>query len=324
MAGEGACRPGAAVLIHVLGSAAGGGFPQWNCGCPNCEGVRRGVSDFEPRTQESVAVSADGRAWALLNASPDIGRQLAASPFLAPRAPRDSPIGAIVLTSGDLDHCLGLFSLRESQPLAVYATARVLRGLVERNALARTLDRFPGHVCWRPLRLGVEEALSTPRGEGLGLAVRAVAAPGKVPLHLERLVDPDPEDNIGLTIREEKSAKWLAYFPGVGSLSPSVHEAIEGADCLFFDGTFWSSDELIAQGLATARAEEMAHLPIGGEGGSLQQLGEPRAGRRLRRLRRLFIHVNNTNPILRRHAAERTALERQGWEVARDGLEVRL
>jgi pyrroloquinoline quinone biosynthesis protein B len=306
------------VLIRVLGSAAGGGLPQWNCGCANCEGVRAGTIDAEPRTQESVAVSADGRSWVLLNASPDIGHQLARAPFLAPRAKRDSPIAAIVLTSGDIDHCLGLFSLRESQPFVVYATARVWRELVERNVTTRTLARFRGQVRWETLALDAERDLQGPDGVPVGLRLRAVPAPGKLPLHLEGLMDPQPEDNVGLVLRARETHKTLAYFPGVARISEGVRAAAQDADCLFFDGTFWSSDELIAAGVGTHRAEEMAHLPVGGEGGSLAQLAELALGRRI------YIHVNNTNPILRASSRERAAVARGGWEVAADAMEIAL
>jgi pyrroloquinoline quinone biosynthesis protein B len=310
------------VHIRVLGSAAGGGFPQWNCGCPNCRGVRSGAVRATPRSQESVAVSADGRDWMLLNASPEIRQQVEGFPGLHPRAPRHSPIAAIVLTNGDLDHTLGLLSLRESYPLVVYATERVRRGFTEDNVLYRTLLRFPEQVTWRPLKLGREEALAGADGRPSGLAVEAVAAPGKAPIHLELgrppRSAPDPEDNIGLRIRETATGRRLAYFPAVGGVTPAVTEALGGADCVFFDGTFWSSDELPAQGLGSKRAEDMAHLPIGGSRGSLAML------RGLHAARRIYIHVNNTNPVLREDAAERTEAHAAGWEIAWDGMEVTL
>ena len=165
----------------------GGGFPQWNCGCPNCRGVRAGHIRATPRTQESVAVSADGERWVLLNASPEIRQQLESFSALRPRAPRHSPVDAIVLTNGDLDHTLGLLSLRESHPLAVYATERVRRGFTEGNVLYRTLERFPDQVRWRALQPGREEALAGVDGQGSGLLVEAVAVPGKLPIHLESL-----------------------------------------------------------------------------------------------------------------------------------------
>jgi pyrroloquinoline quinone biosynthesis protein B len=265
-----------------------------------------------------VAVSTDGEGWVLLNTSPEIRQQIESFAGLHPRAPRHSPIGAIILTNGDLDHTLGLLSLRESYPLVVYATERVRAGFTEGNVLFRTLERFPGQITWRPLKLGREEEIAHGDGSGSGLHVEAVAVPGKPPIHLEGLMPPDPEDSIGLRIREAASGRRLAYFAATGGLTPAAWEVLEDADCVFFDGTFWSSDELPALGLGTKRAEDMAHLPIGGAGGSLAAL------RGLRTSRRIYIHINNTNPILRDDSAERREVEAAGWEIARDGMEVTL
>jgi pyrroloquinoline quinone biosynthesis protein B len=305
------------VLIRVLGSAAGGGFPQWNCGCPNCRGVREGTLRAAPRTQECVALSADGDHWFLLNASPEIRQQLESFPPLHPRGPRHSPVAGILLTNGDLDHCLGLLSLRESHPLVVYATDRVRRGFTEGNALYRTLERFPGQVTWRLLKPGREEDLCA-GGRPSGLAVEAVPVPGKPPLHRAGADPPDPEDSVGFRIREAGTGRLLAYLSGVGQVTRPVREALDGADAVFFDGTFWADDELPALGLGGRRAVEMAHLPVGGPEGSLAALAGVRAGRRV------YIHVNNTNPILREDSPERDAVRSAGWEVAWDGLEIRL
>jgi pyrroloquinoline quinone biosynthesis protein B len=270
------------------------------------------------RTQESVAISADGEQFVLVNASPEIRQQLESFPLLHPRAPRHSPVAAILLTNGDLDHCLGLLSLRESHPLVIYTTERIRRGFTEGNVLYRTLERFPEQVTWRPLKLGREEALAGPDGRPSGLLVEAVAVPGKRPIHLEALGAPDPEDSLGFRIRERPGGRVLAYLSGVAGLSPGVRAALDGADCLFFDGTFWSSDELPAQGLGGRRAEDMAHMPVGGANGSLAALAGARASRRV------YIHVNNTNPILREDSPERAAVRAAGWEVAWDGMEVTL
>jgi pyrroloquinoline quinone biosynthesis protein B len=304
--------------IRVLGSAAGGGFPQWNCGCPNCRGLREGAIPAQARTQECVAVSADDTgAWVLLNCSPEIRAQIESFPGLHPRAPRHSPIAAILLTNGDLDHCLGLLSLRESHRLIVYATDAVERGFTRGNILYRTLERFPGQVTWRRLKIGSEEGIVDVEGQASGLSVQAIAAPGKPPVHLEG-GPPDPEDNVGFRIRETRTGRVLAYLSGIASVSPGVREAIADADAVFFDGTFWSSDELPALGLGTKRAEQMAHLPISGPGGSLAQLAGTGAGRRI------YIHINNTNPILREDSSERAMVTAAGWEVASDAMEVRL
>jgi pyrroloquinoline quinone biosynthesis protein B len=306
------------VRIRVLGSAAGGGFPQWNCGCSNCRGVREGDGRSIPRTQESVAVSADGARWFLLNCSPEIRFQIESFAGLHPKGPRHSPVEAIVLTNGDLDHTLGLLSLRESHPLVVYATERVRAGFIEGNVLYRTLERFPGQVTWRTLEPGREVSLAGRDGPPAGLFIEAVAVPSKQPIHLEHHGAGDPRDNIGLKIRDAATGRRLAYFPAAGALTPNVRAALAEADCVFFDGTFWSSDELPARGLGAKRAEDMAHLPVGGAGGSLGTLGG------LSARRRVFIHINNTNPLLCDDSAERKEAEAAGWEIAFDGMEVTL
>jgi pyrroloquinoline quinone biosynthesis protein B len=308
------------VLIRVLGSAAGGGFPQWNCGCPNCVGVRSGSIAALARTQESVAVSADGRAWFLLNASPEVRQQIESFQPLHPRAQRDTPIAGIVLTNGDLDHCLGLLSLRESQPLALYATRRVRTGFTEGNVLYRTLERFDGQVVWHALELGEpgpELPLLAPGGAPSGLSLRAFAAPGKAALHLDQS-KPEPGDNIGLLIHDAQFKKTLAYLPAVGANSAAVIAAAQAADAVFFDGTFWSSDELIRLGASERRAEDMAHWPIGGPEGSLRFLAQ------LPAQRRVLIHINNTNPMLREDSAERAEVHAASVEVAYDGMEITL
>jgi pyrroloquinoline quinone biosynthesis protein B len=300
--------------IRVLGSAAGGGAPQWNCGCFNCREGRRPGGRVRARTQESIAVSADGESWFLINVSPEIRAQIEGCRDLWPKAERHTPIAGILLTNGDLDHCLGLLSLRESQPLVVYATEAVRTGFTENNVLYRTLERFPGQVTWRRLELGREQPLGGPAGS---LRVTAIPAPGKLPLHLEGRHAPSPEDNVGFVIRD---ARWkLAYLSGVAGPSPEVEETLRDAQVAFFDGTFWSSDELIVAGLGTRRAEEMAHWPIGGPDGSLSFLSRATKG-----AWSYFIHVNNTNPILHEDSAERKAVAAAGVEVAHDGLELNL
>lgn len=306
------------MLVRVLGSAAGGGFPQWNCGCPNCVGVRRGSIRARARTQESVAVSADGNSWFLLNASPEIRQQLESFPALHPRALRDTPLQGILLTNGDLDHTLGLLSLRESQPLALYCTPRVHRGFSEGNVLYRTLQRFDGQVTLHALELGgAEQPLRLLDGSASGLSLRAFAAPGKPALHLDQ-ASVDAGDNLGVVLRDERTGKRLAYIPAAGASSAEVVAAATSADAVFFDGTFWSSDELIALGASARRAEDMAHWPIGGVAGSLGFIGGLSAARRI------YIHINNTNPILREDSAERALLHEVGVEVAFDGMELEL
>jgi pyrroloquinoline quinone biosynthesis protein B len=184
--------------------------------------------------------------------------------------------------------------------------------------LYRTLQRFPGQVAWRTLAAGEETELSGLDGQASGLTVVAVAAPGKPPVHLEGNAPPDPGENIGVVIHERRAGKRLAYFSAAASVTTAMRATFEGADCMFFDGTFWASDELIALGLGDKRAEQMAHLPVGGGGGSLQALAGVRAPRKI------YIHINNTNPLLRPRSPERKLVEDGGWEIACDGMEVNL
>jgi pyrroloquinoline quinone biosynthesis protein B len=270
-----------------------------------------------PRTQDGLALEVAPGVWFLINASPDIHRQIQESPDLQPRAGRATPIHGVVLTNGDLDHTLGLFSLRENTPLALYATEPVRRGLSEGNTIFRTLQRFPGQSSWRTLALDEPVELLGPGDQPTGVTITTVALPGKVPKHLEGLAPPSPEDNVGLWIRDHGRGTLLVVATAVGAAGEYVAR-LDGADACLFDGTFWTSDELPRLGLGTARAEDMAHLPIGGEGGSLAALAGVRAGRRI------FTHINNTNPILVEGSPERRAVEAAGWEVAHDGLEIAL
>ena len=307
----------------MIGSAAGGGFPQWNCGCPNCVGVREGRAGLTERTQDSLAVTADGERFALVNASPDILAQIKATPALWPRAPRHTPIGAIVLTNGDMDHVLGLFSLRESQPLALYATPPVWKGL-EASILVRTLKRFEGQVVFRPLVIGEEIELRDAAAASLGLHLRPFAAPGKLPVHLVGHAAESPEDNVGLVIREARSpaAPTLAYAAACASASDVD---LAGHAAVLFDGTFFREDELVRLGLSKAVAKDMAHVPISSSIGSLAKLAKLDT-------RKIYTHVNNTNPILDERSEERSEERREerrtvvaaGWEVAFDGLEITL
>jgi len=286
--------------IRVLGSAAGGGVPQWNCGCENCALARKGER-VRPRTQDSLLVTGE-RGNLLVNASPDVLRQIEATPALWPRSSRDTPISAIVLLNGDLDHVLGLFSLRESQRLVVYATDRVWRGFME-NAMARTFARFDGQITHRRLVIG--ERCEVPEA---GLAMTPFAASGKPPVHLPDA--PHPEDNIGLRVEHGGHVATIATaLKDVGA----VRSSLEGSDVIFLDGTFFTSDELIAQKLGTSRAEDMAHQPVKE---SVTALANVKFGRKI------LTHINNSNPILREGSEERAWVEEMGWEIAFDALEV--
>lgn len=305
------------MFVRVLGSAAGGGFPQWNCGCDNCCGVRAGTIRATARTQESVAISADGHSWFLLNASPEVRAQLEGFSALHPRALRDTPLAGIVFTSGDLDHCLGLLSLRESQRLDVYATAAMRQSFVEGNALYPTLERFEGQVRWHPLIPGESTALRLSDGTLSGLRLTPFSVRGKPPLHAKQLA-PSAGDNLGLRISDERTGGVLAYVSGVAGPSSELEACVDGANAIFFDGTFWSRDELVKLGVSTRHAEDMAHWALGGPAGSLNFLSRYSAARKL------FIHINNTNPILREDSPERAEVTACGAEVAEDGQEFSL
>jgi pyrroloquinoline quinone biosynthesis protein B len=303
------------VRIHVLGSAAGGGFPQWNCGCPNCAGLRAGTIAAAARRQASLALSDSDGNWFLIHAAPEISAQLAGFPPLHPRALRDSPISGIILTNGDLDQCLGLLSLRESQPLHIYATEPVRHAVTQDNRFYRALSRTPGQVTWHELKMYASQTLLTADHRSSQLVVTTIPIPGKVPLYLEEHVEPQIEDNVALLISEMTGGPCLAYAPCVGGSNPDVERIADVADCLFFDGTFWSEDEMAALGIARKTARDMAHWPLAGANGSLSMLARSSS-------RRILIHINNTNPILRDDSPQRRQLEQAGVEVAYDGMEV--
>jgi len=265
-------------------------------------------------------VSPSGESWLVLNASPEIRAQVESFSGLWPKRPRHSPIAGIVLTNGDLDHVLGLLSLRESHPLTVFATESVRRGFTEGNVLYRTLQRFEGQVTWRALHLGQEiEAFEE---QGARVTLVPFAVPGKRPIHLEGPGAPAPsdEDNIALvvTARRGQDRRALGYVPAAAAWTSEMEERLSPLDAVFFDGTFWSSDELVAAGLGTKRAEDMAHLPVGGAGGGLSHL------EKLRARRRILIHINNTNPILREDSSERAQVAAAGVEIAHDDMEILL
>ena len=260
-----------------------------------------------------MAISADGDAWYLLNASPEIRDQIESFPALWPQHLRHSPIAGIVLTNGDLDHCLGLLSLRESQPLTLYATDAVRVGFTEGNGLYRTLERFDGQATWRTLSLGASRPLGS---DGGPLSITAFPVPGKRPIHLEGQEPPTEEDNVGLLIRDRTTNHTMAYVPAAATWTATLDRMLAAVDVVFFDGTFWSSTELLTTGVGAKRAEDMAHLPVGGEAGTLFHLG------RLTAARRVLIHINNTNPLLRDDSPERAQATAAGIEVAFDGMEI--
>jgi pyrroloquinoline quinone biosynthesis protein B len=304
--------------IRVLGAAAGGGFPQWNCNCEICRRAWSGT--VPPQTQASLAVTADDENWFLLNASPDLRAQILATPPLQPRRPgRDTPIAGAVLTNGDVDALAGLLSLRESQPLAVYATGRVLATLAA-NPIFAVLN--PERVARRTLALGQRVDLMTQEGRPTGLRVEAFSVPGKVALYLEdaaieqRLAQRS-EDTVGLEISTADGKRFF-HIPACAALDDELGARLRNAPLLFFDGTLWADHEMIRAGLGTKTGRRMGHLSVSGPEGSMAALAA------LGIERKLFIHINNTNPILCAGSAERATVEAAGWEVARDGLDIRL
>lgn len=305
--------------ILVLGAAAGGGFPQWNCNCENCRRARANDPAALARTQSSLAVSADGERWLLLNASPDLRQQIQATPQLHPKADRrHSPIAAAVLTNGDVDHVAGLLSLRESQPLALYAAKRVL-GVMHSNPIFNVLN--PDFVLRHELPLDQPVSVATKDGVPLGLSVTAFAVPGKVALYLEDksagpTLGTQPGDTIGLEVAA--GDRRFFYLPACATMPAALAERIKGAKLVFFDGTLWRDDEMIVAGVGTKTGQRMGHMSMSGRDGTLAVFASLGVGRKI------FVHINNTNPVLLADSAERAEAEAAGWEIAHDGMEVRL
>ncbi len=308
--------------VKILGSAAGGGFPQWNCACSNCVRLRQGTLRGRARSQSQVAVSLDGDRWYLLGASPDLRTQIENTPELQPRTgPRHTPLAAIVLTSADVDQVFGLLHLREFQPLRIYATASVHRILTEDNSIFRALQQPASQIVWSQIHPGESLELEPVKGAGSGLRCRALALPGSYPgfVEGERLAKSAAgEAVLGLIIEAAAGGKRLLYAPALPRIEDPWLREFRGCDLLLLDGTFWTEDELIGTRGGGKTAREMGHLPISGSGGSLEQLAD------LRRPRRIFIHVNNTNPILDEESPEYRQVVAAGWEVAQDGWEFEL
>jgi pyrroloquinoline quinone biosynthesis protein B len=304
------------MTIFVLGSAAGGGFPQWNCNCRNCRGVRTGTLRAKPRTQSSIAVSANSLNWVLVNASPDILTQLKACSQLHPSGNvRDTRIRAVVLVDSQIDHTIGLAMLREGERLQVYCTNSVREDLTTGNPLFRMLEHYCG-VNWYEAPLSAGAGFRIPEVEGIDFA--AVPVRSKAPPYSPHREAPREDDNIALVITDLSSGKKAFYAPGLAAVAPNVWECMSGADCLLIDGTFWTDDEMIRTGAGRKRALDMGHLAQSGENGMLSLL------RRLPKSRKVLIHINNTNPILDEDSSERRELDRAGVEVAYDGMEILL
>lgn len=294
--------------IIVLGASAGGGLPQWNCGCQNCQDARTGA--LPTMTQSSVAVSADGHAWAILNASPDIGAQLLKAPALHPKGLRDTPIGAVVLTNGDIDHIAGLLTLREKTAFTVYATASGM-DILSNNSVFGVLD--PDLVKRETVHL--EESFEPVPG----VKLTAFSVPGKVALFLEDEDNLDleavGEQTVGLLI--ESNGKHAAYVPGCAALPDWLIERLAPVDLLLFDGTVWENDDMPRTGTGQKTGARMGHIALNSQDGSLNRFRETST-------RKVFVHINNTNPILQPKSAERALVTQAGWEIAYDGMEISL
>jgi pyrroloquinoline quinone biosynthesis protein B len=300
--------------ITVLGSAAGGGFPQWNCNCHNCAGVRSGAVRAQPRTQSSIFVRPDDSPdGVLFNASPDILEQIRSHPDLQPgRAVRDTAIAGVVLMDGQVDHATGLFMLRErGSRLPLWCTDAVEEDLTQGNPVLRVLSHFCGvdrH------RIALDAAPFTVPGVP-GLAFKAMPLSSKAAPYSPHRDNPVPGDNLGITIVDTRRGTSVFYAPGLGAITPPVFDAMASADAVMVDGTFWTDDEMKSLGLSQKSARDIGHLPQSGEGGMIEWMDKlpPRT-------RRLLIHVNNTNPILDEDSPQRAQLTRHAIAVCEDGL----
>lgn len=292
----------------VLGAAAGGGFPQWNCGCRNCVAVREHVEGFLPRSQSSLAVTAGDGQWAVLNASPDIREQINRTPDLHPNGPRSSPLGAVLVTNGDLDHIAGLLTLREKHPFRLFLTREIAEVLAG-NPIFRALD--PDFVEQITMRLEERFELLP------GLNVRLFAVPGKVPLYAEAgevRTDLEGEQTVGVEIAGREDT--LFYIPGCARMTEKLAARLAGASTVLFDGTLWTDDEMRAAGVGEKTGRRMGHMAMSGTEGSIAAFAD------LGVSRKIFIHINNTNPVLDPASEERAAAETAGWEIGYDGMEV--
>jgi pyrroloquinoline quinone biosynthesis protein B len=294
--------------ILILGSAAGGGLPQWNCGCPNCDKARRG--DIPSRSQSSIAVSGDNEAWAIVNASPDIRTQLAASPSLHPNGPRTSPITSVLLTNGDIDHIAGLLTLREQQSFTLYCTTEIA-SVIQQNRIFDALN--PELVMWRTMALDETVEIAP------GVTAEMFAVPGKVPLFLEQGdVQTDLEGGHTVGVRLASAGATAFYIPGCARMTDALANRLRGAELVLFDGTVWEDNEMISAGVGWKTGSRMGHIAMQGPGGSLKAFDN------LDVSRKVYVHMNNTNPVLDPQTSERRAVEDAGWIVAEDGMELTL
>jgi coenzyme PQQ biosynthesis protein B len=305
--------------IRVLGAAAGGGYPQWNCNHPNSRRARQGDPAAKPRTQSSIAVSADEEHWVLFNASPDLRQQINENDILHPKRDlRASPIQGVVLTNGDVDHIAGLLNLRESQPLRLYATQRIL-DVLNANPVFNVLN--PDFVTREAMRLNEPVDIKRPNGVSIGVVVVPFAVPGKVALWLEdESKGPNfgsmDEDTIALEVRSIDGERRFFYIPGCAAMPVALAKRLRDAPLVFFDGTLWRDDEMIVSMVGIKTGKRMGHMSLSGDDGTLAAFKE------LNVKRKVFIHINTTNPILLDDSPQRAIVNHAGWEVAWDGMEL--
>lgn len=310
------------MIIRILGSAAGGGFPQWNCNCRNCSSARSGKPGFRSRTQTSLAVSANGSDWVILNTAPDLRQQINENPVIGAQPNgrlRNSPIKAAVITGGDIDFVTGLLHLREVQPFTVYASERVHATLAG-NSVFNVLDAKA--VTRKELPLEGFVDLEGPDGP-LGLRVESFDVPGKVALYLEDEAGgpgfgTHKGDTIGLKVTEMATGKFFYYVPGCAKVDEALAARLKNAPLVYFDGTLYTDNEMIEQGLMPKTGARMGHMSMSGPGGTVATLAP------LNVAQKIFVHINNSNPVLDDNSAERKAVEAAGWTVGYDGMEVRL
>jgi len=304
--------------VKILGSAAGGAFPQWNCACANCRALRAGTFRGKPRSQTQVAITPDGHSWFLLGASPDLRGQIEATPELHPRdGVRQSPIAGVLLANADLDHVLGLLLLRELQPLRIHSTASVRRILREDNSMFGMLHRIPEQAKWTDFESGEEFSLCDAQGGDSGLRCRSWSLGTHYPAYVTaaRQAQLSPgEASLGFFIQSHSGAR-LAYMPAVPQVDETLLAELETCDVLLFDGTFWSNDELIRVQGSGQTAKQMGHVPV--EDTLIKLAG-------VRRPRKIFLHINNTNPMLDEASPEHRQVRDAGWEVAEDGWQFNL
>jgi pyrroloquinoline quinone biosynthesis protein B len=304
--------------VVVLGAAAGGGVPQWNCGCPVCRAARTEHPELRS-TQASIAVGADGDHWFLINASPDLRQQLIVTPQLHPKAGqlRMSPIAGVILTNGEIDAVAGLLSMREGSPFTVYAHARVL-AILRDNSIFDVLAEK--NVRRQPIEIDQPFEPTLPDGSPSGIEILPFAVSGKGAWYLEGKAHPGGNDGagdtIGLRIKDKRSGKFFYFVAACAVVTDELKARLAGAPLVFFDGTVWRDDELIAARLGNKTGQAMGHIAMSGDHGAIAALDGLDIGQKV------FLHVNNSNPALLRGSSERKIAERAGWRIAADGMEI--